>query len=546
MQSIGPTKLLAFGLACLQHAAYGEHGEFLNERTRGMLSLMTENLGDNTNVAKSVNALAIPVVKKDARKIRPHKLPEKPICFVQDGGYSFDDCRNCLRQSSFSESVGGFPIAYKDKSAFVLVLHTHQTKEVVAEACLSTRLCQWLKLDIISDSQCEVVYKSETPTEHVVISPDKKATFDDEVYSDASDAFESAPTERVVVIPDEKTTVDGLVHHQASNSLEPTLTHLKCIGINYHTLDSSAHHVNGQYIRKLMKAMSEKLNVNSVIVHWLNLDATTGNQAFLLISSDVDIDEQLRELDILEMKLKDCYNGYEKYFDATPIGDQILMPTLPIALTQDHYSECVLAYHDELESCHACLGLAEIKPVEFTEISSLSNVIADDKRDLANCISTSRRKACARFVYIPNEVCEYHASTLKPSIHKFFGWMISNLKSLRSHHNPHPVVTYVHPHPTDTLVLAEYNSYSCLKCLLLLHDVYIISTKKSYVWMVKNQAGTGTCNCETIKRNSFHDLHFLNPVSTLKAGYHVFGFSEENRNRRLSFSEIKHFPNKLP
>nr|CCA26583.1 AlNc14C391G11288 [Albugo laibachii Nc14] len=144
---------------------------------------------------------------------------------------------------------------------------------------------------------------------------------------------------------------------------------------------------------------------------FLELDAEPTPYAYYLMWSEKDITPLSDPWSIYgfdTVDLNECYKSYYSQFNSSLIGDQISVFASTMTVTADHYSECVLACHQEWEPCHSCLDFLVQRPSNFSNITSLVTIKPNEKDKIARCITAGAQKACSKFVYIPNFVCEYH------------------------------------------------------------------------------------------------------------------------------------------
>nr|CCA27777.1 AlNc14C678G12389 [Albugo laibachii Nc14] len=76
-----------------------------------------------------------------------------------------------------------------------------------------------------------------------------------------------------------------------------------------------------------------------------------------------------------------------------------------------------------------------------------------------------------------------------------------------------------------TLILVTYSSSKCLICLTLLHEVVLLSTESTYIWMVKPKEEAPACDCEWNTYTVIQSLpsHSLRPMSAVQIHTHLTG-----------------------
>nr|CCA18957.1 AlNc14C60G4418 [Albugo laibachii Nc14]CCA24844.1 AlNc14C261G9823 [Albugo laibachii Nc14] len=159
------------------------------------------------------------------------------------------------------------------------------------------------------------------------------------------------------------------------------------------------------------------------------------------------------------------------------------------------------------------------------------------KAKLSSCITNSNRLACDRFQFIPNEICDYEAfnsygaeHSKEMKLNAMFKILESGSYSTRARctdntdsgckrkdieTNDHSLIRPEEEgdrsHDTSSgmwlsTVIVKYDGGSdCLACLLLLHEVLLVSLSNSNVCMIEKKEGL-ECACKTTLKEAFQPL----------------------------------------
>ena len=202
---------------------------------------------------------------------------------------------------------------------------------------------------------------------------------------------------------------------------------------------------------------------------------------------------------------------------------------------KDGGTSCIIAHSDVgnfdgLKYCRMCL-IPDITNclMKLNEVSLLLRI--EDvhlKAKLSSCITNSNRLACDRFQFIPNEICDYEAfnsygaeHSKEMKLNAMFKILESGSYSTRARctdntdsgcqrkdieTNDHSLIRPEEEgdrsHDTSSgiwlsTVIVKYDGGSdCLACLLLLHEVLLVSLSNSNVCMIEKKEGL-ECACKT-------------------------------------------------
>lgn len=446
------------------------------------------------------------------QKIGEIQRNSQHICVFYRGITPVKECGDCLRQHSGSESIGEFRIAIDGNINILYLMQTQHAKGDIVGACRAIQACpEALEVDYISEDECKVVHNNHVIKNSGSMIPVNHKAIDYEVHQLASEEFDQ------------------------SAALRPT--HLQCVKV---TSSLEGIHDARAFVEKLsryMKELSTTQGDNAVHVHWLNLDVKSSNHAFLLLWYPSNLKKtrfRHEGLDgVEEQQLQQCYNGYQKQFDASPIGDQVFMHKSTTIVTKYHYSECVLAHSYNWESCDRCLKSITNGRIQLSQSRSLVSVGRHQKKKLGKCISTSERIACGKFQYIPNDMCAVYDGLSKWH-HKIpdFLWRVTSFSKL-------PKSSSYNPGPLITLVSVKYDTSECLACFTLLYDVFIVSNiRYKYVWMAKKEEGALKCDCGEIKKDTITTpIHSLKPIPYSELEDHLF--KNYNVRNAVLFQEFR-------
>ncbi|KAL0584611.1 hypothetical protein ABG067_005634 [Albugo candida] len=163
-----------------------------------------------------------------------------------------------------------------------------------------------------------------------------------------------------------------------------------------------------------MKCLARK---TKSIVHWIMDDADPQRRSYFLLGITDNIyiwmlhDSEIcaPTCTILFVGNENCYAGYHKHFDSTPIGYQI-SSSVPTSWRKnnkpDYYSECILVHFVLNEKCRQCISKyinGRTKFLDMTVLVEIKN--KKNKEKLHHCITTPSKHICTSFLFLPNEVC---------------------------------------------------------------------------------------------------------------------------------------------
>lgn len=107
---------------------------------------------------------------------------------------------------------------------------------------------------------------------------------------------------------------------------------------------------------------------------------------------------------ISSVENENCYAGYYKHFNSTPIGDRIStsVPTSSRKNSKpDYYSECVFVYSRFYESCRYCTSDYIDRTTKLSNLKFLV-VVNEKNENLFHRISTaSLNDICTGFMLLP-------------------------------------------------------------------------------------------------------------------------------------------------
>lgn len=171
------------------------------------------------------------------------------------------------------------------------------------------------------------------------------------------------------------------------------------------------------------------------------------------------------------MRLEYCYKHYHTLVDKLPITNQISvnLPATTINLIMKSSSNCVVAYGNTLGKCDECLLSTFEQQQTLTSITHLVRLTGNQKKILGRCISTKEIRTCRTFKVVSNEICDHEIS--KQSLSKHLSNSIEAV-------------------PGSTAGRVTYRNQESLECLVRQFEVLVVSSYKSYVWMVFNRRVT--------------------------------------------------------
>lgn len=244
------------------------------------------------------------------------------------------------------------------------------------------------------------------------------------------------------------------------------------------------------------------------------------NNGFLSTADKTD-----EKLNVEEVDLKTCYGYYGSKLDDSALRDRRSLYTPDTASASSHYSNCVLAYHKDMDSrpCRKCIRDKFSTPMNASAISFLFTIQSTKAENLGTCITTRGKPLCYKFVYLQDDVCAHEISlTKKPSIwKKLLSW---KAKKRPAHHLSSTERPSSQSEKLAPVVLVETPTPECLACYALIHNVLFVSTEKNYIWMERTR-GPKDCGCGGVQGNQFpYRVGSLRAVPFRELNWHLYGW----------------------
>ena len=151
-----------------------------------------------------------------------------------------------------------------------------------------------------------------------------------------------------------------------------------------------------------------------------------------------------------------CYIHYGSPLLRLALRDLKSLYTPIMAITYDHYSNCVVAYHlnsPDLDECLNCLRSKFSTPVRAVALSSLFTIQSAQAANLGNCIRG----------YDGTLNWDFYSVRRAPESHWYYLSFIQ-----------HPSLRFGE---LVSVVLAYYKTQQCLECYALMHNIVFESTE---------------------------------------------------------------------
>lgn len=206
---------------------------------------------------------------------------------------------------------------------------------------------------------------------------------------------------------------------------------------------------------------------------------------------------------------------------------------VPALSRKNNYPLCALAYSKfDVKACHECLSVEfekeKHKARKLNRRAALIRIAAREETRLVRCFS-ERSYICTRFLFLSTDVCNDEVfyptisadSSGDTKVSGFPGESSSqsNRKGSRLQKKLLSSSELPDPGRVVTVVAVKYGGEDCLACLLVVHEVLLVSTENAYLWMVERTKHTTDCLCEwktTGKKIEQFKMGPLRPLSVFE------------------------------
>ncbi|KAL0584127.1 hypothetical protein ABG067_006011 [Albugo candida] len=432
------------------------------------------------------------------------------LCLSHQRNSLFKGCTTCLKETSGSDSIGEFLFVSGEVEYVVLVRCSLKTREQVSQPCITMGHCYNLDYQFYTDELCEEI----------------RVFWFDKVARETHCQYTASK------------------HGENSNVLQPYM-YLQCMKVEQRNGLSEAR----EGMRDCMTCLGR--SYSGLLVHSLGIGSTPGLDAPLLFRFHQNFTEELRSREkclnacprLALVEKQECYKDYHLGVDSSPAENQMSVEMLVVRRKNDDTVDgtaCILAMSIfKVNACCECLdSLFEKeghKARKLNQRDALISIPATMKAGLAKCFHKNGQ-ACTQFLFLSSEVCNdamfYPTSSAvisgdrKGSSTGFdnrrnairssgksssqsdykLSLLIDEFSSLSLLPDPSRVVA---------VVAARYEGEGCLACLLLVHEVLVLSTEENYIWMVERKEGTPECKCTwkaTGKRIQHFKMGLLRPI----------------------------------